>query len=126
MCYDRSMQNVPSESDVKLEDRFDFSFGGGVGTGAFLDSCIGAFISVDTVEPHQTFEGHVLSVERVISEVTGSGSSPGVQPRTVEKYATLHLVETDGRMRHIELAKVTFHQCFSMRNIVAFRNALTD
>jgi hypothetical protein len=121
VCYDRAMKLVAPDGVESPSDTFDFSFGSGVGMGAFLNSCVGAAVTVDyfTATPTTntsamtanaspmpatttttTLRGRILSVEkkRVVLD-------PGLTSHDV--FTTLHLVEEDSRrMRRIELSQV--------------------
>ncbi len=92
ISYDRLMQLEDSTS-VQGSDKYDFSFGQGVGMGAFLDSCVGARLTVEaTGAPSIT--GRILSVEKK-RVVVGSQASneittdPSTAPLTNEVNSSL-------------------------------------
>ncbi len=87
ISYDRLMQ-LEDATSVQGSDKYDFSFGQGVGMGAFLDSCVGARMTVETTGM-PSITGRILSVEKK-RVVVGSQASteittdPSTAPLTNE------------------------------------------
>jgi ubiquitin len=106
VCYDRQMR-ISDDSESAGATSYDFEFGGGVGIGAFLDSCVGASVAIDrTGGASAHHEGQILSVEKKRVLLEGANVNAGVVSPTVEVFTTLHLLEAGSKMTRISLADV--------------------
>jgi hypothetical protein len=114
VCYDRSIQLVADDDQHGARgDRYDFTFGSGMGMGAFLNSCVGAAVSIDfsmSGGNSATMRGRILSVER--NRVVLDPGSPN--STTHEVYTTLHMLEEGtNRIRRVELNQVSVDASFN-------------
>jgi len=106
ICYDRRLQIEDSAEDDR--PAYNFDFGDGCGLGAFLNSCVGASISIERSQgkdkcSNLQIEGRILSVEK---EQVIVGTKSSGETIIAEVFTKVHVLEAGSKMIRIPLTEV--------------------
>ena len=106
ICYDRRLQIEDSAEDDG--PAYNFDFGDGCGLGAFLNSCVGASVSIERSQgkgmcSNLQIEGRILSVEK---EQVIVGTKSSGETIIAEVFTKVHVLEAGSKLIRIPLTEV--------------------
>lgn len=106
ICYDRRLQIEDSAEDDG--PAYNFDFGDGCGLGAFLNSCVGASVSIERSQgkgmcSNLQIEGRILSVEK---EQVIVGTKSSGETIIAEVFTKVHVLGAGSKLIRIPLTEV--------------------